>query len=67
MSVKEMNLPETKGFNTSWVMKEGDDYLIPIGNKEEQAIYRYNLESETVKSKMLTNGLPITFLKVSSE
>jgi hypothetical protein len=63
-TVGELNLPETKGFNTSWVLKDGNDYLIPIGNNQEEAIYRYNLESETVKGKILTNGLPIAFLKV---
>jgi hypothetical protein len=60
-------LPATKGFNTSWVFKYGDDYLIPIGNNNEQAIYKYNPESEQVTGKIMTNGLPITFLQTIPE
>ncbi|MEE4284528.1 MAG: DUF4374 domain-containing protein [Mariniphaga sp.] len=66
-TVKELGLPATKGFNTSWVFKYGDDYLIPIGNNNEQAIYKYNPESEQVTGKIITNGLPITFLQTIPE
>jgi len=66
-TVKELGLPATKGFNTSWVFKHGSDYLVPIGNNTEQAIYKYNLENEQVTGKIITNGLPITFLKLIPE
>lgn len=66
-TVKELGLPATKGFNTSWVLNHGNDYLIPIGNNNEQAIYKYNLENEMVTGKIFTNGLPITFLKLLNE
>ena len=66
-TVKELGLPATKGFNTSWVSKYGNDYLIPIGNNNEQAIYKYNLENEMVTGKIITNGLPITFLQLLTE
>lgn len=66
-TVKELGLPATKGFNTSWVYEYGNDYLIPIGNNNEQAIYKYNLENEMVTGKIITNGLPITFLQLLTE
>jgi hypothetical protein len=66
-SVEEMGLPVTKAFSASWVYPLGDEYLIPIANQEEEAMYRYNPATGSSSGKILTNGMPISFLEINPE
>jgi hypothetical protein len=66
-SAIELDLPVTKGFNTSWAIEYNKNYLLPIANNEETAIYEYSLTQGKQIRKIGTNGEPISFIELNTK
>jgi hypothetical protein len=61
-----LDLPVTKGFNTSWAIVHKNNYLLPIANNQETAIYEYSLTQGKQIRKITTNGEPISFIELNT-